>query len=154
MWQLRRFGNEISFASLQHKRSSEDRETCQFFSRVYQLTCLTDERSNEGVEEGQKIHPRALSLFHYPICSGGAFISDSLSCSSEVHTSAQKFVILKMRFFSSESISVCYKQRRTPEPRSFRSGCLNGMERSGVFPSHSCAQVKLYSIQSILCGQQ
>ena len=36
-----------------------------FFSPVFQLTCLTDERSSEGVEEGQKILHRALPFFFH-----------------------------------------------------------------------------------------
>ena len=148
-WQSRRVGNVISFASLQHKRSSDDRETCQFLSRVHQLDRW---RSNEGVEEGQKIRHRALFLFHSTICSGGAFISESLSCNSEVHTSAQRFVILKMRFFSSGSTSVCYKQRRTSVPRPLSFWTLKLDEKVGCLPvTFVCASE--YSNHNIICGQ-
>ena len=113
-------------------RTTERRAS--FFSRVYQLTCWTDERSNEGVEEGQKIHHRALSPFHSPICSGGAFNSDSFSCNSEVHTSAQMFVILKMRFFSSGILRFVNEQRRTSVPRSFRFWTLKWDGKVGCLP--------------------
>ena len=82
------------------------------------------------------------SLFHSPISVGGAFISDSLSCYSEVHTSAQMFVILKCGSSLRVALRFVNEQRRTSVPRSFCSGCL-GVERSGVFPSHSCAQVEI-----------
>ena len=51
------------------------------------LHCALDSSrvpEDSGARLGQKIHHRALSLFHSPICAGGAFISDSFSCYSEV----------------------------------------------------------------------
>ena len=104
------------------------------------------------VKNGQKIHHRALFLFHSPICAGGAFISDSLSCFSEVHASAQMFVILKMRSSLREALQFVNEQRHRPVPCSFLSGCLAWIKRSGVFPSHSCAQMELYFDQSVVCG--
>ena len=57
------------------------------FSRVYQLTCLTDERPSEGVGEGQKIHHLrfALAVLYFGFAHllfGGAYVCTKL-CHSE-----------------------------------------------------------------------
>ena len=113
----------ISLTSLQHQQSSDDRGTCQFFSRVYQLTGRQT-RVQRRCEEGQKIHHRALSLFSFSdlrwrcfyfgfarLLFGGAYV-----CTNVCHSEDEVLLF-------QEALRFVNEQRRTSVPRSFRSGC-------------------------------
>ena len=71
----------------------------------------------------------------------------------EVHTSAQMFVNLKMRFFSSGSTSV-YQRTTTYIRTSLLSFWMLGWdEEVWCLPVTFVTQVELYSDHSVVCGQ-
>ena len=80
-----------------------DGRTSFFMENTSLRSCRTRGPAKVGKSAKKSIIARF--LFFSPNCSGASFTSDSLSC----YSSAQVFVILKMRFFSSGRTSVLLK---------------------------------------------